>query len=41
MIFSKTQTSEEPGLEMARRIGFLVLKISSIVILANGESAAT
>jgi len=26
---------------MARRIGFLVLKISSIVILANGESAAT
>ncbi len=35
MTFSKTQTSEEPGLEMARRIGFLVLKISSIAHLGE------
>jgi len=41
MTFSKTHTSEEPGLEIASRIGFLVLKISSMVIFANGESAAT
>jgi len=41
MTFSKTQTSDEPGFEIARRIGFFPLKISSIVMVAYGVSAPT
>ena len=41
MTFSTTHTSDEPGFEMARRMGFLPLKISSIVMLAYGVSEPT
>ncbi len=41
MVFSRIHTSDVPGRGMARRIGFLARKISSNVIFAKGESAAT
>jgi len=38
---AEPERGEVPGRGMARRIGFLARKISSNVIFAKGESAAT